>query len=429
MEHYRNIDKCRVCNSENLVQVLKLNDQYVGTTFVKSNDTHPMSKIKIPLTLIRCEDCTLVQLKETTDPELLYRDYYYRTSINDTMKKDLRNVVDCAIKKVDRIFDIGDCVIDIGANDMTMIQMFPDYLNRIGVEPAKNIDWSNVDKSVCIVNDYFSKEVVEKHSKAMKGKKAKIITCCACFYDMDDPNKVVEDMKDLLDKNGVIVIQVSHLLATLKDMNWYDICEEHLEYYSLESLDNLLEKHDLRIFDAETNFVNGGSLRVYVCHKGCEFHMWKYRTVRYHMILEEERKNKINDLQTFKDFDNNIQKVSSKIYNYIFDEVQKGNLVLGLGASTKGNKLLQICGIGKELIPFISDRSRIKIGLFTLGTNIELISEEVARHLNPSMFFVLPWNFKEEIVEREKEYIQNGGKLLFAIPFPYFLDQEGEHML
>jgi hypothetical protein len=246
---------------------------------------------------------------------------------------------------------------------------------------------------------------------------------------MDDPNKVVEDMKDLLDKNGVIVLQVSYLLATLKDFNVYDLTAEHLNYFSLESLDNLLEKHNLRIFDAETNFVNGGSLRVYICHKGCDFHMWKYRTVRYHMILEEERKNKINDLQTFKDFDNNINNMIKKFNEYIFSEIEKGSVIFGLGASTKANVLIQLFGITKEIMPFISDKSVYKIGRFTLGTNIELISEEVARHLKPDIMIVWPYNFKEEIVEREKEYIQNGGKLLFVLPYLYYLDQEGEHIL
>lgn len=420
MDIYTTIDKCRVCFSDSINEVLKLDPQYVATTFVKSNKNNMMSKIKIPLTLMLCKNCGLVQLKETVRSDLLYQNYFYRTSINDTMKRDLQDVVNHAVNNAKPISD--DIVVDIGANDCTMIGMFPKNLNRIAVEPAKNIDWSNVDKSITIVNEYFSKDIV---LKASGGKKAKIVTATAMFYDFDDPNTATKDIKAILDDDGVCVIQVSYLLDTIKDMNFYDVVHEHLEYYSLKSINYLMENNGLTVIDASTNFVNGGSLRVLVTHKENS----NLKSKRYEEILAEEEKWNLEELDTYTKYENKIQIIIKKTKNFILKELSSGGTVIGLGASTKGNVLLQICGIDKRLLPYISDRNKEKVGLRTLGTDIEIISEDKAHELNPSCVIVIPWNFKEEILEREKDYIRNGGKMLFLMPYPHYITKDGETKL
>ena len=420
MGQFRTINKCRICYSDELIKVLKLRDQYIATTFVKSNKDHPMANVKIPLTLMLCKECGLVQLLETVHPDLLYQNYFYRAAINDTMRKDLRDVVDDVMSHV--ATHRGDCVVDVGANDCTMISMFPDSLVRVAVEPAKNISWSHVDDSIQIANDYFSEEVVLKKTK---GKKAKIITSTAMFYDFDDPNIATRDIKTLLDQDGVCAIQVSHLLSTIKDMNFYDVVHEHLEYYSLDSINYLMEKNGLAIFDASTNFVNGGSLRILVTHK--ENNVQKSK--RYFDILAEEEKWKLRNPETYYRYSEKILDLVKISRNFIVNEISNGGLVIGLGASTKGNVLLQMCGIDKKMLPYISDRNKEKVGLRTLGTDIEIISEEEARRLNPSAMLVIPWNFKDEILKREYQYIQNGGKLLFLMPYPYYIDKEGEKKL
>ena len=420
MDIYTTIDKCRVCFSDSINEVLKLDPQYVATTFVKSNKNNMMSKIKIPLTLMLCKNCGLVQLKETVRSDLLYQNYFYRTSINDTMKRDLQDVVNHAVNNAKPISD--DIVVDIGANDCTMIGMFPKNLNRIAVEPAKNIDWSNVDKSITIVNEYFSKDIV---LKASGGKKAKIVTATAMFYDFDDPNTATKDIKAILDDDGVCVIQVSYLLDTIKDMNFYDVVHEHLEYYSLKTINYLMENNGLTVIDASTNFVNGGSLRVLVTHKENS----NLKSKRYEEILAEEEKWNLEELDTYTKYENKIQIIIKKTKNFILKELSSGGTVIGLGASTKGNVLLQICGIDKRLLPYISDRNKEKVGLRTLGTDIEIISEDKAHELNPSCVIVIPWNFKEEILEREKDYIRNGGKMLFLMPYPHYITKDGETKL
>ena len=417
---YTVITKCRICSNNSVNEILKLEPQYIATTFVTDNENNPMAKIKIPLTLILCKKCGLVQLKETVRPDLLYKNYFYRTAINDTMKRDLQDVVNYAVENVKT--ESNDIVVDIGANDCTMVSMYPDHLKRFGIEPATNIDWSNVSKSITVVNDYFSKDIV---LKATNYKKAKIISATAMFYDFDDPNVVTKDIKDILHENGVCVIQVSYLLDTIRDMNFYDVVHEHLEYYSLKSINYLMERNGLKVIDATTNFVNGGSLRVLVTHEDSR----RPKSKRYQEILDEEEKWNLEELDTYVKYEQKIKDIIKKSREFIVNEIENGGTVIGLGASTKGNVLLQICRIGKDLLPYISDRNKEKVGLHTLGTDIEIISEEKARKINPSAMLVIPWNFKEEILSREQNFIQNGGKMLFLMPKPYIVDNNGEYYL
>lgn len=420
MEFYKNISQCRVCYSENLAEVLRFKPQYIASTFVKDNGDYPLSKVKIPLTLLLCEDCGSVQLKETVNPSWLYTNYFYRSAVNDTMRRDLKTVVDEVVAAAKP--KSGDYVVDIGANDCTTISMYPKYLRRIGVEPAKNISWSHVDKSIVIVNDYFSKDAV---LKATDGAKVQAMSSTAMFYDIDDPNLAAQDIKALLAPDGVCAIQVSHLYFTIKDMNFYDICHEHLLYYSLETIKLLMERNGLVVFDASTNFVNGGSLRVLVAHKEAG------RPVSQNVarLLQEEHVLRLRDHETYRKYAESIDNLASRARNFIAGEIKAGRKVIGLGASTKGNVLLQLCEIDKTLLPFISERNPEKVGLRTMGMDIELISEQAARDLKPGAMLVIPWNFKDEIVAREKEYIQNGGKLMFLMPYPYYLDRHGETKL
>ena len=379
---------------------------------MKNNTYHPH--------LLRPTKITLLQLKETVEPDYLYREYFYCSSVSDTMRKDLKNVVDDVVERVH--LEDNDIVVDIGANDCTMIGYFPSGLKRIGVEPAQNISWEGVDPNIKIVNNYFSQDVL---SGVLEDKKVKIFTSCAMFYDLDDPNSFVTDVKSLLHKEGVWCIQLSYLPLMLKNINFYDICNEHLEYYSLHTLNYLMKQNGLEIFDAAENDVNGGSVRVMVTHLNRNIE----KTDSFKELIDIEKQMNLFDKKTYIDFHEEILSLKNKIKDTIGVELKNGNTVLGLGASTKGNMLLQLFGIGKETIPYISERNPEKVGLKTLGTDIELISEERARELNPSYMLVLPWYFKSEIVDREKEYILNGGKLLFPMPYPHVVHKDGETKL
>jgi hypothetical protein len=421
--NYTIIEKCRVCGNRDLVDVITFQPQYLSPTFVKSNMRNELSEIKIPLTVVICSKvkdasaCGLAQLKETTNPELLYTDYFYRSSATETMKNDLRNVVETVLAKV--ALKVGDVVVDIAANDGTMISFFPDKAKRFGVEPAKNIDWSHLDSSITIVNDYFSKEAL---IAALSGEKVKIFTCCAMFYDLEDPNSFVADVKDLLAADGVWCIQLSYLLSMIENMNFYDICHEHLEYYSLETLSYLMERNGLTIYDAELNGVNGGSARVFITHTESA----PEKTAQLKSLLSREYTFNLKNPLTLTKFDEAIERLSKTVRAYLKNEISRGNRVIGLGASTKGNVLLQLFGINKEMLPYISEIAKEKIGLRTLGSDIELISDEDANLLKPSVKLVLPWYFKREIIAREKPYLEQGGRLLFPMPYAHIVSLEGE---
>ena len=409
-KYFTVITRCRLCQSAKLVSVVYIKPQYIASTFVKTNTNNPKAKIKIPMTLLLCGNCGLAQLRETVEQNLLYENYFYRSNVSNTMNKDLRDVVAEVISKVS--LKKGDMILDIGCNDGLMLTFFPENLQRVGIDPAKNIDWSHLPDSIKIVNDYFP-------SSQLKNNSFKIITTTAMFYDLNDPNSAVKQIKNILKKDGVLCIQVSYLYDTIRDMNFYDICHEHLEYYSLKTLMYLMKKNGMEIFDASTNGVNGGSLRVLVAHK--EVKRQKSENLKYLLLKEEAFR--LEDPKTYDVFSKIIDISAKRVRNYI--KKQKG-LVIGLGASTKGNVLLQLCNIGKKMLPYISERNPFKVGLRTLGTDMLLISEEEARKKKPVCMFVVPWNFRTEILEREKEYIERGGKLLFIMPYPYVIDKNGE---
>lgn len=412
-EYYHCVENCRVCGSENLRNVLEIEPQYIASTFVKTNKDNPLSAIKIPMTLLLCDKCGLCQLKETVKPDVLYTNYFYRSSVSDTMRKDLRDLVQDVSSRVQ--WKPGDPVLDIGCNDGMMLSAFPKEFNRVGIDPAQNIDRSHLDPTITIVKDYFPSGKLHKY-------KFKIITSTAMFYDLDNPNEAVRELKRLLDKDGVVCIQVSYLYSTIKDLNFYDICHEHLEYYSLRSLAYLMERNGMAIFDASTNGVNGGSLRILVAHEEAK----RPKSENLEFLLLQEQMLRLESPDTFDTFSKLIKYSIRQVKGFIESLSRDGKSVIALGASTKGNVLLQICGLDKKLISYISERNPFKVGLRTMGTDMELISEEAARAMKPDCMFVIPWNFKAEILAREKDYLDQGGKLLFIMPYPYIVDKNGE---
>ena len=421
------LKKCKVCGSEDLTEVLTLNEQYLSPTFVATNKDNPLAKIKSPLTLVLCDksknenNCGLLQLKEITDADLLYKDYFYRTATNDTMRKDLKELVDQVISIVKPV--VQDIIVDIGSNDCTMLNFYDDKFNLVGFEPAQNIKFIDNGKNIKVINNYFNSKNFKEN---FPSKKAKIITSCAMFYDLEDPLKFVMDIEDILDEDGVWCCQISYLDSMIRFNNFYDICHEHLSYYSLESFEYLIDKFNLKLFYAETNSVNGGSVRLYICKKNSRRFEKPELKEKLDLLREEEKNLNLTQSKTFLNFEKIISDLRTKTIKFVDEIIKKKKIVLALGASTKGNIILQHFNLTKDKIPFISERNPDKVGLRCLGSDIELISEEKARDINPEAFIVLPWNFKKEIVEREKKYLNKGGKLMFVMPYPHVVTKSGE---
>ena len=417
---------CKICGNKNLKKVIKLNEQYISATFVKSNKENNLINIKTPLNLSLCiqegdlSKCGHLQLHEIIKPDLLYRNYFYRSATSDTMRKDLKNVVDSIIEIVKP--KIEDVIVDIGSNDCTLLNYYGKEFKLTGFEPAKNIKYIDEGKNIKIFPTYFNAKDFQKNFN----KKTKIITSCAMFYDLENPKKFVNDIETILDEDGIWCVQVSYLLLMIKNMNFYDICHEHLSYYSIYSFEKLISQFNLKIFYAETNAVNGGSIRFYVCKSKCKKYDKKNFQEALSKLYEEEKKYFLNEEITFLNFQRKIDELKYKINSYIDNILKEKQIVFALGASTKGNILLQHFGLGKDKIPFISERNPSKVGLRCLGTDIELISEERARNLKPKTMLVLPWYFKEEIVKREKKYIEDGGELMFPMPYPHIVTKKTE---
>ncbi|MDC3233451.1 class I SAM-dependent methyltransferase [Pelagibacteraceae bacterium] len=427
-ENIKYLENCKICGSTDLTKVLTLDEQFLSPTFVKTNKNNALAKIKSPLTLVLCDktknskNCGLLQLKEITETDLLYKEYFYRSAINDTMRKDLKDLVNQAIKIAEP--NVNDTIVDIGSNDCTLLNFYNQSYNLVGYEPAQNINYIDEGNNINIINNYFNFKDFNP-----KFKKAKIITSCAMFYDLESPKDFVKDISKILDDEGIWCCQISYVASMLKYNNFYDICHEHLSYYSISTFEHLINQFDLKCFYAETNGVNGGSIRLYVCKKKTKKYDNKDFITKLDLLKEEEEKFKLSDPQTFFNFDKKVSELKDKTVKFVNNILNENKKILGLGASTKGNVVLQHFGFTKEKIPFISERNPEKVGLKCLGSDIELISEKKAREINPEAFIVLPWNFKEEVVKREKEYLENGGKLMFVMPYPHIISKEGERKL
>lgn len=417
---YEIVSGCRVCGAEELTPVIDLGAQYLASNFVESNEGLPLDELRAPLSCALCGDCGLLQLRETVDRDALFRSYFYRSATNPMMRRALRDVRDEAMARVS--LEPGDTIVDIGANDGTLLGLFPADYRRVGVEPAKNIRRPDLDDSIRIVDTYFTREAT---SDVLDEASAKLVTSIAMMYSVPAINRFVADVRSILAPDGVWVTQLSYLPSIIDSLSFYDICHEHVYYFTLTTLSDLMARHGLQIVDVSRNDVNGGSIRAYVKHAGEGVEPGP--AVRE--LLAREASQGWDDPGTYGAFMERVDGMRGAVLSYLREQKRLGELVVGLGASTKGNVLLQYFGIDRELLPYISERNPEKVGLRTLGTDIELISEEDARARRPSAMLVLIWFFREEILEREAGYLAEGGKLLFPMPYPHLVSEEGETVL
>lgn len=398
-----------MCGSKNLRFILSLGEQYVTDFVDKPEDTIN----KGPLTLVLCDSssggCGLLQLKHTFNHDALYKKYWYKSGISTSMVSALKEVVESvtSIIKLEK----NDVVLDIGSNDGTLLKQYDDNLIKIGFEPS-NLWELGINKNTKIVNDYFGSD---KFLNVSNNKKAKIITAIAMFYDLEDPNKFVYDLKKCLDENGIIVIQMNYLGLMLKNNTFDNISHEHLEYYSLKTLNYLLKKYDLEIFDVILNDVNGGSFRVYIKNKGSVITSLNgYDRVKTQIDYEE--KLGMDKKEVYAEFAERIVSIKEKLLSILESEKAKGKKIFIYGASTRGLVILQFVGIDEKLISLATDKNKDKWGKYIAGTKIKIIPIDEYRIQSPDYLFVLPYHFINEIMNQEDVYIKNGGKLIVAIP-------------
>jgi SAM-dependent methyltransferase len=404
---------CRVCGSSALTNVINLGEQHLQGSFIKPGKEEPPFR-KIPLSLVRCDPlkdekaCGLLQMEHTVPPEVLYSAYWYRSGTNQTMRSHLQGIADQASSLIGKDKAL---VLDIGCNDGTLLNCYPEEFIKFGVDPSDLAQ--EITGDITVIQDIFpSEELIT----LLKGENFDIITSIAMFYDLENPVRFCEEIKKLLAVDGVWILEMSYMPSMLK-MNSYDtICHEHLEYYSLAVLEYILKQAELKIVDAVVNDINGGSIRCYATHIDNFAFKNKEALQRINLLRQEEFDMELDTDKPYKNFQDRIN-VHKEELNCLLKKLKKeGNTVHLYGASTKGNTILQWCGIDHRIIDVAAERNPAKYGAYTLGTEIPIVSEEESRAMNPDYYLVLPWHFKAEFIKREQESLNKGIGMIFPLP-------------
>lgn len=400
------ITKCRLCGGQTLDSVCNLG--LIASCGVFPSKSQP-DPDKAPLELVRCAACGLAQLRHDFDGEELFRDAYgYRSALNESMAQHLGTIARAAVERAQP--KPGDVVLDIGANDGTSLSNYPADLTRIGIDPTIARFKKYYPAGIRTAADFFSET---SFRKLAGDAQARIVTSIAMFYDLPDPNAFVADIRAVIAPDGLWVLELSYLPAMM-DANSFDtICHEHLEYYCLAQIERLLARHDLRVFDVSLNEINGGSFQVWACRTNAPY---TDNTVALEALRQREREEGYVSCDALASLPTRVEQARNDAMEFLRTARAQGKLVHGYGASTKGNTTLQVCGIDADLLPAIADRNADKHGCRTPGSNIPIISEEESRAAKPDYYFVLPWHFKSAFVQREREFLDRGGKLVFPLP-------------
>jgi len=403
----REITRCRISGSPHLVSVLNLGAQALTGVFPKCA-TDPVTVG--PLELVWCPDSDLLQLKHSYDASEMYGDNYgYRSGLNQSMVDHLT----AKVAYLERLRQprSGDVVVDIGSNDATLLKSYQTPgLRRIGIDPTGSKFRDYYPAEVQLVPDFFSAEAYRSVERAQ----AKIVTSIAMFYDLEAPVDFAGQIESILADDGIWHFEQSYMPSMLR-LNSYDtICHEHLEYYSLKVVKTILERAGLRLVDVVMNAVNGGSFAVTATKSSNRSVKTNHPVLDW--LLEQEDRMGLSTPRPYRNFEERVFRHRDDLTRLVRTLTNDGKKILGYGASTKGNVVLQFCGFTDRDIPAIAEVNTEKFGSVTPGTHIPIIGEVEARAMRPDYFLVLPWHFKEGILRREKEFLAGGGRLIF--PFP-----------
>lgn len=403
---YQKLKACRICGSKQLAIVLDLGDQVLTGVFPKTQ-TEPVEAG--PLTLVWCESCGLVQLAHSFDPDKMYgSNYGYRSGLNPTMVRHLQRKVRWLEKNFP--LDVGATVVDIGSNDGTLLNAYQSSnIQRIGFDPVAAKYLSHYDSAIKVVPEFFSEDFLQ----VSVANSVSVITSVAMFYDLENPNDFVRLIADSLSPEGVWHFEQSYLPAMLRMGSYDTVCHEHLEYYSLTVVRNLLSQHGLRIIDVQTNSINGGSFAVTAALETSK-HVPNKPVIDW--LLRQEDAMGLHTRVPYDAFAKKVARHREDLMDLIRSLNRAGHKVVGYGASTKGNVLLQYCRFTREELSAVAEVNEEKFGSYTPGTHIEILAEESVRAGKPDYMLVLPWHFRDFILEKEAEFLNRGGKLIFPLP-------------
>ena len=400
------IKTCRNCRNYKFFNLLSLGKMSFTGKFSRS---FFQNIPKAYINLLMCKRCKLVQLDRNFNQKYLYgKNYGYRTGINHTMTDHVKKVV----KKCSTLVKLkaNDYVLDIASNDATLLNFYQKNVVTVGIDPLVNKYKTCYNKINYKISKFF--QIADIRKLNLK-KNFKVVSALSVFYDLKNPNKFIQDVKEILDKEGIFILEHADLLCIIKNNLFDTICHEHLEYYSSKVIIDMMNRNGLKVFDHNFNDINGGSSRYFICHQKANY---KTKQRKIKMLLSKEKKIGLHSKKIFKIFFKKILNEKKKLKKLIKKIKNKKLIIHGYGASTKGNVLLQFYGIGNKDLNYIADRNPLKYNLFTPGTKIKIISENNSRQLKPDYYLVLPWHFKREILIRENKIRQKGTKFIFPLP-------------
>ena len=396
------IKNCRSCKSTNLIKVYSLGKQSLTGVFPPQKNTNIT---KGDLSMIICNRCKLLQLQHNFNPDEMYgSNYGYMSSLNKSMVSHLKMKALNLKKKYN--LKIKNNILDIGSNDGTFLSYFNNKFILFGCDPTIKKFKNFYRKDIKQIPLFFS-------SKHFKNKKFDLITSISMFYDLPDPLDFAQQIHSILHEKGIWHIELSYMPMMIKNTSYDTICHEHLEYYSLKSLKYLLDRANLKIVNLSFNQINGGSIELDIAKKKSTHNEC---THLINWVLESEKLNKYNDIERQKAFFKECKNHKYLLKKLLLTLKKQNKKILGYGASTKGNVLLQYCGINSKILDNIAEVNKFKFNKFTPGTKIKIISEKKAKQKKPDYLLVLPWHFKDHIVKREQKFLKEGGKLIFPLP-------------
>lgn len=410
------VTRCRVCGNPNLIPCFDTGDQYLSSIFPENLD-YRKKLFRYPMDMVLCQkgaegkECGLVQLGHDLDLSAMYDDYPYTSSSNSSMKRILQDVAESG--KTLNHLKKGDIILDIGCNDGTLLSNFMEQgYQLVGIDAAKNIAPVVQGSDLKIVQDFFSKKAYLR----VAPKKARLIYSIAMFYHLSDPVSFCRDAADCLEDDGVWIVQMAYLSAMIRTNMYDNIVHEHAGYYGIQHMQWVVEKAGLEIFDVLLNDVYGGSFRVFVKKKGFSRYPATARLAKH---LAEEQQDRIFDLKTYQDFDRRVQKTKTDLLSLIQKIKKEGKSIWVYGASTKGNTIMQYCGLTSREIDAAADANPFKPGKYMIGCDVPIKDEETMRRAKPDYLLSLPYSFTDGFIRREEELIRQGTR--FIVPLPNVL--------
>lgn len=397
-----------MCGNRNLVEVIDLGQQYLTGVFPKKLDSEHLTKG--PLQVVKChsetdEVCGLLQLRHSYDPDEMYgKNYGYRSGLNNSMVAHLQGKIRAIIDRVE--LNDGDLVIDIGSNDATSLSAYPSNLILVGVDPVGKKFQDYYPPHVTLIPELFSANLV---GARFPGKKAKVITSFSMVYDLEDPLGFAREIAGLLASDGIWVFEQSYMPLMLERMAFDTICHEHIEYYGLKQIEWMLERAGLQIVDVDFNDVNGGSFSVVAALNNSD----RRAADSVSTALRREAELGVDALSTYACFRADIEKTCAALKDFLAQAKRDGKRVCGIGASTKGNVLLQYCDLSSSDVEMIGEINPDKFGSVTPGTWIPIEDEAKVLASKPDYLLVLPWHFRDYFLDNPM-YV--GQQLVFPLP-------------